>query len=216
MFLILATVALFSVASYAAPVPCGGAQDVLAGGFSCEFQGLLFSNFSATDAGGVGTPSMILVSAALVGSEVTLNFNPNLSVVGGSSGASKDLYFYYQISGGIFGIDLAVGGTGASIDERACSTAIDTNAGNTCTGGVGNQLGTLSVVSGNADRMLFSPLAPVSPVYVFKDILVQAPANGTAHLSTFSQSYAIPEPVTMALFGSGLLVLGLVRRFRRR
>lgn len=211
LFLILAVVALFSVASYAAPV-CGGAQDVLAASFSCEFGGLLFNNFAVTNAGGVPTPSMTLVSAAMVGSDVTLNFNPGLSV---SNGGSADMWFYFQVNGPNNAIDLGVGGTGATITERACLTAIDVNSGNICTGGIGNQLGALTLTSGNSGRVGFPSDAYVTPVYVFKNILVQAPANGTAELSSFSQSFAVPEPMTMALFGSGLLALGLVRRFRR-
>ncbi len=211
LFLILAVVALFSAASYAAPV-CGGAQNVLAAGFSCEFGGLLFSNFSAVAASPGLVPSMTLVSAAMVGSDATLNFNPSLAV---SNGATADLWFYFQVDGGVNAVDLSTGGTFSSITERACLTAIDPNAGNNCVGGIGNQLAALTITSGNSGRASFPTTAYVTPVYLFKNILVQAPANGSAELSAFSQSFAIPEPMTMVLFGSGLLALGLVRRFRR-
>jgi hypothetical protein len=209
LFLILAAVALLSVAGYAAPV-CGGAQDVLAVNFSCEFGGLLFSNFAAANAGNVPNPTMLLVSASLAGGDVTLNFNPNLSA---SNGGYVDIWFWFQVDGAVNAIDLAVGNSGATITETACLTG--PIVGGACPGGIGNQLATLTLTSGNSGRASFPGDAFVTPVYVFKNIKVQAPANGTAEFSAFSQSFGVPEPVTMVLFGSGLFALGLVRRFRR-
>jgi hypothetical protein len=48
-----------------------------------------------------------------------------------------------------------------------------------------------------------------------KDNFQISSGNGTSNLTNFRNEFVTPEPMTMALFGSGLLALGLVRRFRR-
>jgi hypothetical protein len=201
---------LVGLSANATPVTCGGAQNVLAVGFSCTFEGLTFSDFSLVNAGGSPSGSMILVSAALVGEEVHLNFNPSLSV---PANGIADEWFYFEVDGAVNGIDLAVGGTGASITERVCSSPIDVNNGNTCTGGIVNQLAALTITSGNASGLVMFPDGPVGHLYVFKNILLQGPPTGPAELSSFSESFGrVPEPLSLVLMGSGLLGLGIFRR----
>ena len=204
----------------------------------CSFGGLTFSNFVLTNAGGSPVGTMDLVSFSLGSDGVVLNFNPSLTAVTpnpqGGQGVT-DEWFYFQVDGGVNGIDLTVGGNqNASITEKVCLTPINPSTGNNCTGGDAvNRLAFLTVTGGSSAKVMFS--APffdpntnnggagtaytggyVQTIYIYKDILLQGPAqNGTSELSSFSQSFAIPEPMTMALFGSGLLALGLVRRFRR-
>jgi hypothetical protein len=199
-----------SAAPVCAPALGGSPDNVLVQDFSCSVGPLTFSNFLLVNMGGSPSGTMTL-RTDWVGSEIYLNFNPSLTA---GAGLTTDEYFYFQVTGGILGVDLSVGGTGASITERVCLTPIDRNSGNNCTGGLANQLAAMTNASGVS--AVHSALFPsASPVYIFKDILLQGPQNGSAELSTFSQSFTVPEPMTMALFGSGLLALGLVRRFRR-
>ena len=55
-------------------------------------------------------------------------------------------------------------------------------------------------------------------LYITKDINVTSFTGGLAQTSIINQTFtpvAVPEPMSLALFGSGLLGLGLVRRARK-
>jgi hypothetical protein len=209
----------------AAPVPCGAppppAQVVDtfppagASAFTYTCGGLTFSNFQVIDAGATLPITVNLVGATHDDETgmVVLNFNPNMFA---GIGLVQDINFYFQVDGGINGIDLAVGGTNSSITERACSTPIDVFAGNNCTGGLANQLAALTNFSGNSPIVsMFANGMQRSPVYIFKDIMVSGRnTQGGAELTSFSQSFhtAVPEPLTSGLMGLGLLGLGLMRK----
>lgn len=214
----------------AAPVGCAGspppAQTVAtsstASSYSFSCGELTFSNFEVVDAGTVLPAIMNLVSAVEDPSlnMVVLNFNPNMYAW---PGTVEDLHFYFQVTGGISGIDLAVGGTRSFITEKACATAINRNGGNNCTGGISNELASLTNFSGNSPvNGTFASGLGASPVYIFKDILVDGRRSSTgAELTSFSQSFytvpviddsSVPEPLSMGLMGSGLTGLIVLRR----
>jgi hypothetical protein len=197
LVLVVVVALLTSIGAVAAPV-CGGSQNVLSAGFTCEFDGLLFSNFSVVNAGNVPNPSMNLVSANSSGGYVNLNFNPSLAAQSGA----VDVWFYFTVTGGINGIDLTVAGINGSINDFACATPFVSNV---CESG---DLASMIVFSGNSQAESFPNDVFQSPVYIYKNILVQGPGE----LSSFTQSFHIPEPISFVLIGSGLLALGLLRR----
>jgi len=184
----------------AAPT-CVGPSDVLAPGFACSLAGLTFSNFSAQPASvPIFTPVVALVSAQVVGSVAYLHFNPNLT-------SGQDLWFYYQVSPGALGVDLANGGAPQdSILERVCTAPYGPPHGNTCPG---NEVAVLVMSGGQWGEVLFS--GPQPRLYVFKDLL----AGSGGHITSFTQSWHVPEPMTLSLIGVGLVALGLLRRRRK-
>lgn len=189
--------------------PPPGASNV---SYSCN--GLTFTGFEAVDAGTKLPVVMNLVTANwdTVSGWVYLTFNPNMTA---AVGTVEDMWFYFNVSGPLTGVDLAVGGNGASINERVCSDGVDRTAGNTCVGGLPNQLAVLTNTSGNA--AVSSDFDLVNSASVFKDINLRAGVNSAGELTAFTQSFhtaPIPEPGTYALMGAGLLLLGVLRRKR--
>jgi hypothetical protein len=180
---------------------------------------LTFSNFDVQNGTG-GAAGLVDILAGSDYDSVTgaayLNFNPNL-------GANQDEQLLFEVTGGISQIDLSIGGNNASITERACANPISVSGalGALCTNSAGNvseaPMGQITIASGAADQPIFSaPFTSTSPIYIFKDI--ETGANG--QLSEFTQSFETgaitPEPVSIALLGSGLLGLVLLRRRSRR
>jgi len=215
----LAFVAMAATGSAATLCANGGVAAVVgnptgvSNGFDCTIGGLEFSNFRADNAGNSAGLEIVLINATIdPGGVITLNFNPNLALSG-----SQDISLFFTVTGGITQIDLGNGGTSSTaIQERACSTVVDSSGG--CSGGAGNQLGGTSIVAGGGVTGIISlPFTNTSPVYIFKDIL--KPANSVndpdTHLTRFSQSFhvsTVPEPMTLSMMGIGLLGLGLARR----
>lgn len=171
-------------------------SNVLTPGFECQVANLVFSNFSAQNAGNVPSPAVYLVNAGIYGNSAFLNFNPMM----GNSQVEQDIHFWFKVTGAHQGADLHVGGSGASINEIVCSGPF--GAWNQCTGTI---LANLVASSGQFVVGYYN----ASQAWIFKDIYH---AKG-GHLTDFTETFVIiPEPVTLLLIGSGLLGLGLLRR----
>ncbi|MGA2580215.1 MAG: PEP-CTERM sorting domain-containing protein [Bryobacteraceae bacterium] len=176
---------------------------------------LVFSNFDVPNFTG-GTSGLVdILGGTDYDSETGaayLNFNPNLV------GATQYTQLMFEVTGGVGQIGMSLGGDNASVTERACANPVPL-AGPLallCTDPTGTiyeaPLGLITVASDAAAQPVFSaPFPNTSPVYVFDDI--QTGAAG--QLGQFTQIFdgsAVPEPLTTVLLGSGLLILGLLRR----
>jgi hypothetical protein len=223
----LAMVGLFSVTPElrAAVVPCPAVIPALpeevdsdppvgASSYSYACGGLIFDQFEVVNFGLTTPPiSMVLGSANLVDGWISLTFTPNII----AQDFPQDYHFYFRVTGGVSGAALAnAGDANTSIFERICSSPIDRglNANNCSIGGT--ELTTLSASGGGFDSDTF---ASTNPIYVYKDII----AGADTELTSFTQSFfvggappaEIPEPTSVLLMGTGLLVLGgVARRFR--
>jgi hypothetical protein len=95
----------------------------------------------------------------------------------------------------------------AHIIDTVCS--VEFVQGQSCTGQGGVVLGS-GTVSGSSTVTLALAASPTGNDWVFEDV------SGVTSFSKSFGSSAVPEPVTLALTGLGLLALGLTGRWRRR
>jgi len=220
LVLLAATLLSLAIAS-ANPISCSTPPSVYYGQSSPTFTcgTLTFSNFDLVSAtpneggpgGNVGRVDIIALSYDSVTGEVDMTLNPNLL-------AAQDDALLFEVTGGVTQLDLAVGGSNATVTERACSSPIPTagNAAFLCPSGT--KLGQISDFSNDPAAPVFSKTFPVtSPIYIYKDIGTgNGNPVGSGHLSEFTESFEVgsrtPEPISLLLLGSGLLGLGLLRR----
>ena len=215
-FLVVLTLALLSLTAVSAsPITCAAGNGTVTVGdpssFTYSCGQLTFSNFEVVNPNGdaIGSVDINTSTYDSVTGDVSLNLNPNL-------GSGQDEGFLFEVVGGVTQLELSLGGTDATVTERACSTPIPTSGPSAflCPG---TQLGSVSDFSNDPNAPVFSlPFASTSPIYIYKDIETGAgtPA-GSGQLSELDQSFevsSIPEPVSLVLLGSGLLGLGLLRR----
>lgn len=209
----LTAAGMLTSVAFGSTITCAaGPGNVISAGspssFSITCGGETFSNFEveSPDGGAAGIVDVQGASYNTSTGQVTLLANPNLS------GPSQDELFLYEASGDqVSSLGLALGGSGASISETACSGPIALSGPLADLCQPGQFLGNTSDFSNDPSAPVFAGIPPVSSVFVSKDIET-GPASGS-QLSEVDQTFqVVPEPSTLLLLGAGLVLLGLARR----
>jgi hypothetical protein len=212
-FLVLASSAFAS--STTCPLPNSPYSGYL-GGFSCVSGNLMFNDFFYSATPGSPSASNVMVTPLTdTGNEGLLfhaNWTGNMDSlltfrVTALAGTITDLHLSFN--GGSLGT-----GSFATTNETVCLDGDINTCGNPI--GIPQQLMVPNVNSPVNDAIFF---AGAHSIQVRKDISVFAAGDGMANISfvtnTFSQS-DVPEPLSLALFGSGLVGLGLMRKRSKR
>ena len=171
---------------------------------------LAFSNFQAVSADNglsMGLP-FIDVSPSTwdpTTGTVSLTLNPNFSVQSGI----QDIHLYFDVtatSADITGVDGSIGGTNSHFTESVCS------GGYSSSGGCSSPLTMFTIFSGHNQPV--TPITPSTSIGVFKDIQTLSPGALTSFGQTFEVN-VIPEPGTLAMFGSAVIGFAVLVRRKR-
>jgi len=225
----IALLGMLSPALWATPAPpptCSteSLTDYLVSGYECQYGDKIFSNFTfiSSAMGGataVTSDGVTVAPITDIYGNLGLEFNGSWTANNGQTSDSAIGFTVSVVAGGPleiedFGLAQTSGVTGngsATVSENGCGPA-------PCKPGPLTVI-TFDLGSNGNQRVNDTIFTPVGSVSVSKDINVVGGTTPQTFSSisvvedTFSQT-AIPEPVTSAMLGAGLIGIGVLRRKR--
>ena len=175
------------------------------------------NDITVTPAGGPGGPSLAFSANWSAGGVLASTYTGVLRFTGTASGLDFSPFDSQtlRVTGSTTGLSTA------AVSETNCVGGLLRSTGVAClSGGISESLAaqiTGTATSANANVAFNS----ASLVDVYKLISLTGAANGSATLSSFSQTFGVeatptPEPATVGLMGAGCLSVALLRRRRTR